>query len=129
VASLIGRYLTVVGSELQIVTKGDFIVEGTVTGDVLAADITIGPEAVVTGLVNAGVVTVAGTVSGNIRAAKIALHSTAKVSAELHHNSLIIEEGAKFEGKSLHSDDPAVLAPDLDRTKSYDQETRQAPLL
>jgi len=111
VASLIGRDLTIVGSELQIARKGDRSVEGTVTGDVLAADIQIGPEAVVPGLVNAHVVTIAGTVSGSIRAVKIALRSAAKVSAELHHNSLIIEEGAKFESKSLHSNAQPSLPP------------------
>lgn len=114
-ASLISRDLKIFGNELQIVTNGELVVEGIVTGDILAKDVQIGSEAVVTGLVNARMVTVAGTVSGSIRAEKITLTKTAKVNAELHQNSLIIEEGAKFEGQSRHDDDAAALLPNLER--------------
>jgi len=125
VASLIGKDLTIIGGDLQIVTKGDLVVEGTVTGDILAADVQIGPEAVVTGLVNAHAVTVAGTVSGSIRAVKIALRATAKVSAEINHNSLVIEEGARYEGASRHSDDADTLAPDFASAHAGAEETKQ----
>ena len=114
-ASLISRDLKIFGNELQIVTNGELVVEGIVTGDILAKDVQIGSEAVVTGLVNARMVTVAGTVAGSIRAEKITLTKTAKVNAELHQNSLIIEEGAKFEGQSRHDDDAAALLPNLER--------------
>ncbi len=116
--SVISKDLTIVGSALRIVSMGELVIEGSVAGDVFGEEIKIGPEAVVSGGVNARNVTVDGTVSGKITAISVALNPTANVSAEIYHNSLTIHAGAMFEGQSRRSDDKTVLTPDLQQAAS-----------
>src|SRR5262245_54641694 len=114
--SVIGRDLTILGHGLKIVCGGMLQVDGEVEGDVYGLEIVIGEDAKVTGLVNGEKVTVRGTISGSIRAPNVVLSAKANVEGDIHHQSLTIEQGAMFEGKSRRVRDPAELKPELDAT-------------
>ncbi len=103
--SVIGADLTVLGN-LQ--SKGEINVEGTVQGDIQAARVIIGQSARITGGIVADDVIVQGTVMGSIRGNRVTLQSSSKVEGDVFHQSLAIEQGAFFEGKSRRSDDPTA---------------------
>jgi cytoskeletal protein CcmA (bactofilin family) len=106
-SSVIGTDLTVLGN-LQ--SKGEIQVEGIVQGDIQAARVIVGPGARITGGVVADDVVVQGTVMGSIRGNRVTLQSSSKVEGDVFHQSLAIEQGAFFEGKSRRSDDPTAVS-------------------
>ncbi len=103
VASVIGTDLNVIGN-LQ--SKGEIQIEGQVQGDLLASRIVIGPNAKITGGLVADDIVVHGTVQGSIRGLRVTLQSNSRVEGDVFHQSLAIEQGAYFEGKSRRSENP-----------------------
>jgi cytoskeletal protein CcmA (bactofilin family) len=95
---------SVIGPDLTIM--GNLISSGEVQGDLHGTHIVIGERAKITGGVNAEEVVVRGHVMGSIRGRKVMLQSSSHVEGDVHHQSLAIEQGAYFEGKSRRSDDP-----------------------
>ncbi len=89
-------------------------IDGTVVGRILAADtVWIGPAAVVQGEIEARHLVVGGRITGRARAeGRIALLSTARVSADLEAERLVIADGSFLEGDcragvdAATSDDP-----------------------
>ena len=102
-ASVIGADLIIVGN-LQ--SRGEVTIEGQVQGDLQAARIVVGPNARITGGIVADDVVVQGTVMGSIRGNRVTLQSQSKVEGDVFHQSLAIEQGAFFEGKSRRSENP-----------------------
>ena len=80
--------------------EGPAWIDGQVDGEVHAKDsITIGETAVVTAQIKAASVVVAGKVSGDIVAShRIEIRPSAKVLGNLTSPTLVIHEGALFEG-------------------------------
>ena len=111
--SLIGSDLAIIGSGLKIVAQRTLKVDGEVQGDVLGAQIIIGQSGKVTGLVNAEQVQVNGAVFGTIKAVDVTLSSGAVVEGDIFHHSIVLEQGANFEGRSRRPKDRAELVPDL----------------
>lgn len=103
VPSFIGEDLTVEGN---IVSKGEVQLEGEVKGDVNCTSVVIGDKALVEGGVVAEDVIVRGRVVGSVRGHRVTLQSSSHVEGDIFHQSLAIEQGAYFEGKSRRSDDP-----------------------
>ncbi|XBQ15542.1 MAG: polymer-forming cytoskeletal protein [Oceanicaulis sp.] len=101
--SILSADLTVTGS---ISSEGEVQLDGSVDGDVRAANLTIGEEATVKGEVVAETVTVRGRVEGSVRARQVQLASTARVEGDVIHASLSIESGAYFDGHCKRSSDP-----------------------
>ncbi len=101
--SVIGPDLTIIGN---LISSGEVQVDGEVQGDLHGTHIVIGERAKITGGVNAEEVVVRGHVMGSIRGRKVMLQSSSHVEGDVHHQSLAIEQGAYFEGKSRRSDDP-----------------------
>jgi cytoskeletal protein CcmA (bactofilin family) len=101
--SVIARDLVVLGS---LVCQGEVQVEGEVQGDIHCATVVIGEHGRVTGGIVSGEVVVRGQVMGSIRGKKVALQSSSRVDGEIYHQSLKIEPGAYFEGKSRRCEDP-----------------------
>jgi cytoskeletal protein CcmA (bactofilin family) len=97
-ASVIGADLTLTGN-LQ--SKGEVQVEGEVRGDIHAQRVVIGEGALI-----AEEVVVCGGVQGSIRGNSVTFQSSCRVEADVFHKSLVIEQGAFFEGKSRRSEDP-----------------------
>jgi cytoskeletal protein CcmA (bactofilin family) len=102
-ATVIGAGLTVTGN---LESKGEVQVEGEVQGDVHAQHIVIGEQARITGALIAEEIVVRGNVLGSIRGNAVTFHSTSRVEGDVFHKSLVIEQGAFFEGKSRRSEDP-----------------------
>ena len=103
VPSVIGEDLTVEGN---IISKGEVQVEGEVKGNVMCASLVIGDKALVEGGVVADDVIIRGRIIGSVRGHRVTLQSSSHVEGDIFHQSLAIEQGAYFEGKSRRSDDP-----------------------
>lgn len=101
--SVIGSDLVIIGN---LVSRGQVQVDGELQGDLHAASVIVGEQARITGGVIAEEVIVRGTVMGSVRGKSVALQSTSKVEGDVYHQSLSIEQGAYFEGKSRRMDDP-----------------------
>ena len=102
-ATVIGGSLTITGN---LESKGEVQVEGEVQGDVHAQHIVIGERARITGGLIAEEIVVRGNVQGSIRGNAVTFHSSSHVEGDVFHKSLVIEQGAFFEGKSRRSQDP-----------------------
>ena len=98
--SVIGNDLKISGQGLKIIGQGVLQIDGEIGGDVLAAEVIVGEQGKVTGMVGGAQVVVRGKVSGVICAKTIALQSSCEVEGDIHHMSLTIEQGAMFDGRS-----------------------------
>lgn len=101
--SVIGPDLVINGN-LQ--SRGEVQIDGEVQGDLHAVHIVVGEKAKITGGIVADEVVVRGHVMGSIRGKKVMLQSSSHVEGDVFHQTLSIEQGAFFEGKSRRSDDP-----------------------
>jgi cytoskeletal protein CcmA (bactofilin family) len=103
VPSIIGEDLTIVGN---VTSKGEIQVDGQIQGDVNCGSLLLGDKSQITGGVTAEDVVVRGHVMGAIRGLRVTLQSQSHVEGDIYHQSLAIEQGAYFEGKSRRSDNP-----------------------
>ena len=87
--------------EGKITSSGNIRIDGEIQGDIFCeSNITIGEGAIVTGQVNANVITVGGKVSGIVRAKdNLILDSKSNLIGDIFAKNLVIDEGAKFDGK------------------------------
>jgi cytoskeletal protein CcmA (bactofilin family) len=99
-----------VQGELRFQTS--FRVDGKFSGTVVSdGDLIVGDGGEVEGDLRVGQVVVSGTVRGTIRAARrVHLSPSGKVFAEVDTPSLVIEDGALFEGRCAMSRDAAKTA-------------------
>ena len=106
---------TIIGADLLIIgnvySQGDIQVEGEIRGDITAARVTVAKSARIAGTLVARDVIVKGTVVGSVRGNRITLHAYSKTEADILHQTLAIEQGAYFEGKSRRADDPTTSQP------------------
>jgi len=106
--SVIGADLTIAGN---LICKGEVQVDGIVEGDIQGSNVVIGEGATVTGGIAADEVIVRGHVIGSIHSRRVMLQTTSQVEGDIFHQSLSIEQGAMFEGKSRRTnEDPRTLA-------------------
>jgi cytoskeletal protein CcmA (bactofilin family) len=79
---------------------GTTIVDGRITGDLLAAEhLIIGESGMVASVVNATVVIVKGTLTGNVAATqRVELSGTARVTGDIETPALTMEAGATVNG-------------------------------
>ena len=66
----------------------------------------LGESAKLEGNVVADDVVIRGHLTGSVRALRVTLQSMAHVEGDIYHQSLAMEQGAFFEGRSHRSDDP-----------------------
>ncbi len=107
--SIIGEDLSVTGN---IVSKGAVQVDGEIQGDVHCTSLVIGEKARVNGGLVAEEVEVCGNVTGSIRATRVTLKASSHVEGDIHHQTISIEQGAFFEGKSRRSENPTDVKGD-----------------
>ena len=119
IPSIIGEDLTITGN---VSSKGEIQVDGQIQGDVQCGSLLLGDKATVNGSVIAEDVVVRGKVMGSIRGLRVTLQAQSHVEGDIYHQSLAIEQGAYFEGKSRRSDDPLANA-----SSSSAQESTPAP--
>lgn len=94
--SIIAADLHIVGN---VTTEGLLHVDGRVDGDVHAYGIVVGDSGHIVGHVHAEDISVQGIVSGSVRARRVHLVAGCKVIADITHGSLVIDDGASFEGQ------------------------------
>jgi cytoskeletal protein CcmA (bactofilin family) len=103
VPSIIGEDLSITGN---VTSKGEIQVDGQIQGDINCGSLLLGDKSQVMGGVLAEDVVVRGRVVGSIRGLRVTLQAQSHVEGDIVHQSLAIEQGAYFEGKSRRSDDP-----------------------
>ncbi len=98
VPSIISPDLEIVG---DLKSDGEIQIDGTVKGDIKAHMLTVGDQGKVDGSTVAETVRISGTVNGRVQAKTVRLDKSARVTADITHETLTIETGAYFEGKVL----------------------------
>ncbi len=101
--SIIGVDLLITGN---LISKGEVQIDGEVQGDIHATHVVIGERARITGGIIAEEVVIRGHVMGSVRGKRVLLQTSSHVEGDVYHQTLAIEQGAFFEGKSRRSDDP-----------------------
>ena len=93
--SIVSQSLRVLGN---LVTEGMLQVDGEVSGDVSAANLTIGASGRIEGAVKATEVRIHGTVAGRVTSDKVHIAGTALVKGDVECLSVVVESGARIEG-------------------------------
>ncbi|MCW8849739.1 MAG: polymer-forming cytoskeletal protein [Melioribacteraceae bacterium] len=91
-----------VNIEGKISSNGNVRIDGKVIGDVeVKGNLTLGVSSEVKGQVKAKNMTVSGKVDGTLNIdEKLTLEASSKIKGDIIAKVLVIEEGAKFDGKS-----------------------------
>ncbi len=92
--------------EGKISSGGSIRVDGEIKGDIVSqGNVTVGEQGDVNGQINATSVTVGGKVVGSINAKeKIIMESKANLKGDIFTKILVVEAGARFDGKSNMGD-------------------------
>mgnify|MGYP000580023183 CR=1 FL=1 len=90
----------------KLSSDGSIRFDGTIQGDIICeGDVTIGDQAEVYGKVNGNSITIGGKVQGAINAKeKLILESKANLKGDVFTKILVVEAGARFDGKSNMED-------------------------
>ena len=123
VDSIIGKDMSIEGQGITVRCKGSLRVNGAIAADLHCSELVVGEEAVINGSIAADIVRVFGQVHGAILGANVVLHPSARVDGDIHSQSLTIEQGASFDGRSRKVTNGAEIAPQLDPA-----ETRSATI-
>ena len=91
--SVIGKDMSIEGQSITVRCKGSLRVNGAIAADT---------------------VRVFGQVQGAILGAHVVLHPSAQVEGDIHSQSLTIEQGASFDGRSRKVTNAAEVAPQLE---------------
>ena len=103
VPSIIGEDLTISGN---VTSKGEVQVDGEIEGDIRCGSFLVGDKARVMGGVVAEDVVVRGNIVGSFAGLRVTLQGQCHVEGDILCQTLAIEQGAYFEGKSRRSDNP-----------------------
>ena len=103
--SVIGHDLLVQGN---LISNGHIQVEGEVQGDIHSTHVVVGERARITGGIIADEVVIRGHVLGSVRGKRVLLQTSSHVEGDVFHQTLAIEQGAFFEGKSRRTADPTA---------------------
>jgi cytoskeletal protein CcmA (bactofilin family) len=82
----------------DMVCSGDIQIDGWVEGDIQSRNVVVGEGATVHGAIQAENVRICGIINGQIRADNVTLEKSARVTGDILHKSLSIEQGAFLEG-------------------------------
>ena len=96
--TVIAKGLKIVGS---VTAEGLVEVNGQIDGELHCTSLVISRGAHVNGTIAAERVEVDGNVEGPIQGGDVLLKSQAHVVGDIHHQSLAIERGAHFDGRSM----------------------------
>ena len=88
--------------EGKITCNGNIRIDGEVQGDILSKSIvSVGENGKVIGQINANAISIGGSVSGTVSAnEKLVLDANSNLDGDIIAKILVVEAGAKFEGKS-----------------------------
>ena len=125
VPSLISQDMRITG---DLVCDGDIQVDGTIDGNVKTGMLTVGEEAQIRGEIEADSVRVCGSVTGQIQARTVEIVKTAKVVADIIHETLSIEAGAFVTGNIKRADAKAQAPATAEKRVNLVQEAVPNPL-
>jgi cytoskeletal protein CcmA (bactofilin family) len=117
--SVIGKDMSIEGQSITVRCKGSLRVNGAIAADLHCSELVVGEEAVVNGSIAADKVRVFGQVHGAILGAHVVLHPSAQVEGDIHSQSLTIEQGASFDGRSRKVNNAAEVAPQLENPETH----------
>ena len=88
--------------EGKVSSNGSIRLDGTIQGDIACqGNVTVGEQGEVYGKVNGQSITIGGKVEGTVNAKeKLILESKANLKGDMFTKILVVEAGAKFDGKS-----------------------------
>ena len=81
--------------------KGELLIEGKASGDILGDNLTLGPSAKVDGKIIVKAITIQGNFTGFIRSDSVRLDAGSTVVGDIDHSEISIETGANFNGKVI----------------------------
>jgi cytoskeletal protein CcmA (bactofilin family) len=89
--------------EGKVSSNGSVRIDGIINGDITASsNITVGESGEINGEINGEVVTIGGKVVGTITAReKLTLEAKSVLKGDLTSKILVVEAGARFDGKSM----------------------------
>jgi len=92
--------------EGKVTSAGNIRVDGEIQGDISSkSNVVVGESGQVNGQINADSITIGGRVSGSVKAKdKLTLEAKANLKGDLFTKILVVEAGAKFDGKSKMGD-------------------------
>jgi cytoskeletal protein CcmA (bactofilin family) len=94
--SVLAQDLRITG---EISSTGTIEVLGEIEGNLSARGLIVGAEGRMTGTVSAETVEVKGRLDGSVATHSFALRASAEVAADVTYTTLVIESGARIEGK------------------------------
>jgi cytoskeletal protein CcmA (bactofilin family) len=100
--------------------------QSQVEGEIHCTSLIVSRQAQVVGTIQAERVVVDGSVEGPIRGGQVILKSQAGVVGDIHHQSLAIERGALFDGRSVQGNVQRLEAPEVKPAKQIPK-TRETP--
>ena len=86
--------------------KGELLIEGKASGDILGDNLTLGPSAKVDGKIIVKAITIQGNFTGFIRSDIVKLDAGSTVKGDIEHSEISIETGANFNGKVIRMAKP-----------------------
>ena len=98
--TVIAEGLKIIGS---LTADGLVEVNGQIEGELHCTSLVVSRKALVAGTIAAERVVIDGRVEGPIQAGEVVLKPQAHVVGDIHHQSLAIEKGAYFEGRSVQA--------------------------
>ena len=107
VASLVAADVRLSG---ELVSEGEVHLDGALQGEARLRRLVVGESGFVDGAIEAESVAVRGRVQGTIVARSVVLHASAQVDGDITAGELAIEAGARFSGRSVHSEPPTPVA-------------------
>jgi cytoskeletal protein CcmA (bactofilin family) len=93
--SLIDKLAKVSG---DLWSDGDIQIDGHLCGNVTCAQLIVGKDAAITGVIIAQEAVIRGKMTGLIRANRVLLQASARVKSDIIYQSLSVDEGASFKG-------------------------------
>lgn len=106
----------------DIVSDGEVQIDGTLSGDIKCATLTIGESGRINGSVVVDDCLVHGEVIGQIKGDSVTLSRSSRVEGDVLHDTLAIEPGARLDGhcrrlETVDADDPKLdlVVTDIDK--------------
>ena len=119
--SVIGNDLRILGHGLKIISEGVLQIDGEIEGDVRAAEVIVGEQGKVTGMVAGHQVVIQGNVAGVICAKTVDLQKSSIVAGDIHHMSFTVAQGAMFDGSSRRAANESALNAVMDAKVSSER--------
>ncbi len=94
--SVLGADLSVTGN---IAASSDLHIDGTVHGDITCESLVQGESSAINGAIVARSARLSGRIDGSISCSELVILKTARITGDVHYDTLTIEQGAFVDGR------------------------------